>query len=182
MIDLINSDRSRISFKVQLLVKNVYACRARVVKIKMNGFKEDMSDEDDAVKSGSATGFSDHEMDERSPLKFHNRYDPVNVVLDKIDAELSSLSRSQSSNETGSTVVNRSGSHGNRSNSSNHDELTTSQLEKSGSSIRSTSSQDRQSPRNGLRGHNSSRQENKRHISGSVEMYKEPLTNGKSSK
>ena len=58
-----------------------------------------ISDDDDCVHSGSATGFSDGEREEFPATKLmsrmHTAYDPVTQILDKIDAELSSLTRSQ---------------------------------------------------------------------------------------
>ena len=58
------------------------------------------SDDEDAVQSGSATGFSDVDPEESSQSKAQrnvaNPFDPVNTILDKIDAELVSLTRSQS--------------------------------------------------------------------------------------
>ena len=58
------------------------------------------SDDEDAVHSGSATGFSDGDPEESSQSKAQrkssNPFDPVNTILDKIDAELVSLTRSQS--------------------------------------------------------------------------------------
>ena len=53
---------------------------------------------DEEVQSGSATGFSDGEQrDERpkSANRPNNSFDPVTQILDKIDAELVSLTRSQ---------------------------------------------------------------------------------------
>ena len=58
------------------------------------------SDDEDAVHSGSATGFSDVDLEESSQSKSQKKstspFDPVNTILDKIDAELVSLTRSQS--------------------------------------------------------------------------------------
>ena len=59
------------------------------------------SDDEDAVHSGSATGFSDVDPTEDSSQSKHQKnigspFDPVNTILDKIDAELVSLTRSQS--------------------------------------------------------------------------------------
>ena len=56
------------------------------------------SDDEDGVQSGSATGFSDGEeiIAHARPAKVINTaFDPVNRILDKIDAELSSLTYSQ---------------------------------------------------------------------------------------
>jgi len=60
------------------------------------------SDDDDGVQSGSATGFSDVEREierplarSRGPKHVANAFDPVTQILDKIDAELVSLTRSQ---------------------------------------------------------------------------------------
>lgn len=73
---------------------------------------------DDAVRSGSNTGFSDPENDDDSRKKgsqSYKKYDPVNAVMDKIDAELSSMKsyngsvqstrgdKSQSLNQNGNT-------------------------------------------------------------------------------
>ncbi|XP_060081296.1 DNA repair protein RAD50-like [Ylistrum balloti] len=79
----------------------------------------DWSDED-GVKSGSATGVSEAENDDLNKGKQKaiimakslngRKFDPVNIILDKIDAELSSLGKSQSSSTTGSTVLRKPGS------------------------------------------------------------------------
>lgn len=55
------------------------------------------SDDDDCVHSGSATGFSDCEELPSARLihRMQNAFDPVTQILDKIDAELVSLTRSQ---------------------------------------------------------------------------------------
>lgn len=57
------------------------------------------SEDDDCVHSGSATGFSDGEREELPASRMINRvqnaFDPVTQILDKIDAELVSLTRSQ---------------------------------------------------------------------------------------
>ncbi|XP_052256598.1 myosin heavy chain, cardiac muscle isoform-like isoform X2 [Dreissena polymorpha] len=77
------------------------------------------SDEEDGVQSGSATGFSDGEREENAHLRgskqIKNAFDPVTQILDKIDAELVSLTRSQGSTSTATTatdctVVHRSSS------------------------------------------------------------------------
>ncbi|XP_021371725.1 myosin-3-like isoform X3 [Mizuhopecten yessoensis] len=86
-----------------------------------NGNDADWSDED-GVKSGSATGISEGENDDLNREKQKaiimakslngRKFDPGNMILDKIDAELSFLNRSQSqsSSTTGSTVLHKPGS------------------------------------------------------------------------
>ena len=70
------------------------------------------SDDEDAVHSGSATAVSDGDPAEYSsqskPQKHMGHpFDPVNNILDKIDAELVSLTRSQSvSAYTYSKIIN----------------------------------------------------------------------------
>nr|XP_022344228.1 trichohyalin-like isoform X13 [Crassostrea virginica] len=65
--------------------------------VKMNGVSVYESGDwsDDAVKSGSNTGFSDPENDmepKETPRQVGGRkFDPANAVMDKIDAELSSM-------------------------------------------------------------------------------------------
>ena len=56
-----------------------------------------LSDDEDGVQSGSATGFSDgEEIAHARPARvISHAFDPVNRILDKIDAELSSLTHSQ---------------------------------------------------------------------------------------
>lgn len=88
--------------------------------VKMNGVSVFESGDwsDDAVRSGSNTGFSDPENDDDSRKKgsqSYKKYDPVNAVMDKIDAELSSMKsyngsvqstrgdKSQSLNQNGNT-------------------------------------------------------------------------------
>ncbi|XP_033747289.1 anucleate primary sterigmata protein B-like isoform X3 [Pecten maximus] len=105
-----------------------------------NGNDADWSDED-GVKSGSATGISEAENDDLNKEKRKaiimakslngRKFDPVNVILDKIDAELSSLGRSQSSSATGSTVLCKPGSRSKSSDGS-----------RSGGSHKSVSSKD----------------------------------------
>ncbi|XP_053375093.1 trichohyalin-like isoform X6 [Mercenaria mercenaria] len=60
---------------------------------------------DEEVQSGSATGFSDGEREEsaKAAQRMNNTFDPVTQILDKIDAELVSLTRSQGSSSTATT-------------------------------------------------------------------------------
>ncbi|XP_052800428.1 golgin subfamily A member 4-like isoform X2 [Mya arenaria] len=102
-----------------------------------------LSDDEDGVQSGSATGFSDGEREERpnpqtrGTKRAANAFDPVTQILDKIDAELVSLTRSQGSSSTATTatdntVIHRPGSRGSSSLENgrleNGDELSISQL------------------------------------------------------
>ncbi|XP_062613714.1 myosin-2 heavy chain-like [Saccostrea cucullata] len=99
--------------------------------VRMNGVSVSGSGDwsDDAVKSGSNTGFSDPENEEgttrRGDKHFTKKYDPYNAVLDKIDAELSSM-------KSGSQPSTK----GDKSQSSDFDELTRSQLAKPDNSER----------------------------------------------
>ncbi|KAJ8312343.1 hypothetical protein KUTeg_009716 [Tegillarca granosa] len=87
---------------------------------RMNGHRavnSDWSDED-AVVSGSATEADESTVQRKKKTNKHttksikslnSKFDPVHVILDKIDAELNSLAaKSQSSSATDSTVVRRS--------------------------------------------------------------------------
>ncbi|XP_076106457.1 uncharacterized protein LOC143075075 isoform X7 [Mytilus galloprovincialis] len=98
--------------------------------------------DDDAVKSGSNTegDVADDQPPERkghkknfkTPITTLNmKSDPISTILDKIDAEISSLSRSQSSAGTASTVIHRPSSRS-RSPHRPDDELTRSQLDRPG--------------------------------------------------
>ncbi|XP_048768719.2 trichohyalin-like isoform X5 [Ostrea edulis] len=96
--------------------------------VKMNGISVSGSGDwsDDAVKSGSNTGFSDPENDpgtaRNGNKNFPKKYDPVNAVLDKIDSELSSMKSYNGSQRS---------SKGDKPQSSKYDELMGSQQEKS---------------------------------------------------
>ncbi|VDI16722.1 Hypothetical predicted protein [Mytilus galloprovincialis] len=98
--------------------------------------------DDDAVKSGSNTegDVADDQPPERkghkknfkTPITTLNmKSDPISTILHKIDAEISSLSRSQSSAGTASTVIHRPSSRS-RSPHRPDDELTRSQLDRPG--------------------------------------------------
>ncbi|XP_052074694.1 myosin-15-like isoform X4 [Mytilus californianus] len=110
-------------------------------KMVVEGGSVEWSD-DDAVKSGSNTegDVADDQPPERkghkknfkTPITTLNmKSDPISTILDKIDAEISSLSRSQSSAGTGSTVIHRPSSRS-RSPHKPDDELTRSQLDRPG--------------------------------------------------
>ncbi|CAC5413446.1 unnamed protein product [Mytilus coruscus] len=110
-------------------------------KMVVEGGSVEWSD-DDAVKSGSNTegDVADDQPPERkghkknfkTPITTLNmKSDPISTILDKIDAEISSLSRSQSSAGTGSTVIHRPSSRS-RSPHRPDDELTRSQLDRPG--------------------------------------------------
>ncbi|XP_069136150.1 trichohyalin-like isoform X2 [Argopecten irradians] len=111
-----------------------------MVKASIIPTEADWSDED-GVRSGSATGISEAENDDVTKEKQKaiimaktlngHTFDPVNVILDKIDAELSSLGRSQSSSTTGSTVLRKPGARSKSSDGS-----------RSGGSHKSVSSKD----------------------------------------
>ncbi|XP_071181000.1 cingulin-like isoform X8 [Mytilus edulis] len=98
--------------------------------------------DDDAVKSGSNTegDVADDQPPERkghkknfkTPITTLNmKSDPISTILHKIDAEISSLSRSQSSAGTASTVIHQPSSRS-RSPHRPDDELTRSQLDRPG--------------------------------------------------
>ncbi|KAL4223886.1 hypothetical protein ACF0H5_017349 [Mactra antiquata] len=94
-----------------------------------------LSDEEEAdVQSGSATGFSDVEFtgDQATNRRITRLTDPVTQILDKIDAELVSLTRSQGSTattETDSTVIRKQDDRSlDGSMIDNGDSLTMSQL------------------------------------------------------
>ncbi|KAK3587651.1 hypothetical protein CHS0354_032858 [Potamilus streckersoni] len=109
--------------------------------MKTSAADRELSDEEDAVKSGSGTGFSGGEQEDdafkaKPPAPINNKFDPVNSILDKIDAELSSLTRSQSSSGTASTVIHRPSTQSADKDKTQSDDFSVSQLT---SSIRSQS-------------------------------------------
>ena len=98
--------------------------------------------DDDAVKSGSNT--EGDICDDNPPSRKEDRKkfktpittlnmkdDPISTILNKIDAEISTLSRSQSSAGTGSTVIHRPSSRS-RSPNRHDEEWTRSQLDRPG--------------------------------------------------